>query len=123
MAKNISTSKVHEIIMAHEFFFASISDLFIFACFPKMAVNITSLVHLFGEMEGKVKMDNLRKVKYLLYSVLTAFMYVGGTVPALFSTTNMMEFGMVCCLLISGSLRQDKLFLEIFLFKLSAFKQ
>jgi hypothetical protein len=114
MAKNISTSKVHEIIMAHEFFFASISDLFIFACFPKMAANLTSLGNLFGEIEGKAKMDSLRKVKYLLYSVFTAFMYVGGTVPALVLATNMMEIAMICCLLISGSLRQDKLFLEIF---------
>ena len=46
---------------------------------PKMSANIMSLVHLLGEMERKVKMDNLRNVKYLLYSVLTAFMYVGGT--------------------------------------------
>ena len=78
------------------------------ACFPKMAANLTSLVHLLGEMEGKVKIEDMKKVKYLLYSVLTAFMYVGGTVPAIFATKNIMEIAMVGCLLITGSLRQDK---------------
>ena len=51
--------------MANEFFFSSVSDLFIFACFPKMVANITSLVLLLGEMEGEVKVDNLRIAKYL----------------------------------------------------------
>ena len=76
MAKNISISKVHEISMAHEFFFASVSDLFMFVCFPKMAANLASLVHLLGEMEGKVKTDNSREKKQVFTSQSFVSIYV-----------------------------------------------
>ena len=105
LSHNIADSKVHGIMMANEFIFTSLSDLFIFACFPKLAEHITKLIKIFGKMAGKRKKCNVKAMKYYFYGIMIAVMYVCGVVVAFNDARDVKDILMICTLLISGFLR------------------
>ena len=72
---NAFSSAVHEFMMNYEIYVASVSDLVVFAFFPKLAENLTKLVAVFQEMRVKVRNTKQRNISYCLYTINITFLY------------------------------------------------
>ena len=115
LSKNISTSSVHKIIMAHEFVSTSMSDFLIFTCFPKFAANLTTLMHIFG-LKGERRNYAWKKLKYYSYTILISLLFVCGVIPDILVAKDFQEVALLCALLCSGSLRNVYFIFPFFVF-------
>ena len=99
------TSDVHEFMMNYEIYVASVSDLVVFAFFPKLAENLTKLVAVFQEMRVKVRNTKQRNISYCLYTLTMTFLYNYILGQAFLNTHSVGEVASNVSLFFIGSLR------------------